>query len=146
MLGKIHLMNRFIKYIASGLVTLFLAVFLRAAPPAAQPLANEESILYASEVYLLQSREVAGETHFYIEAVWRHDPKVGAAPAVGSEFDGPIIKESEIIVFIFNPRLHSRISRQGVPVVNGSVPRFQMSVDDLRAIVQSTAWAPSPSN
>jgi len=136
-------MNRIIKCIALGLVALFSVIYLRAATHVSP--SNEESILHASDVYLLHSRQEAGLVHFYIEAIWRHDPKAGAAPALGSEFAGPMARESTIIMFIFNPRLR-RTGRQDVPVIKGDVPRFQMSVDELRATIQSTAWVPSPSN
>jgi len=144
--GEKHPMNRSIKNLAFGLVALLAALALSAASSPPESPTNEESILHASEVYLIRSRQVGGDLHYYVEAVWRHAPKAGAAPAVGSEFTGTVLKDAEIITFIFNPRLHAKIGRRGVQVINGNVPSFQMSVDDLRAMIQSTAWVPSPSS
>jgi len=113
----------------------------------AQP-ATEQTILHASEVYVIQLREVDGVARSIIEAIWRHDPGAGTAPAVGSELTeaGPY-KQREMIYFKFRPRLKQgdkQIGAQAVPIINGQVPRFQMSAEDLKDLIQSTKWVPSP--
>jgi hypothetical protein len=139
-------MKAIVKVLIVGLITQLAAFASLAARD--ESLFTNQTILHASEVYLLQSRMVDGKPHFYIEAVWRHNPRAGEAPAIGSEYTNTALKTVEAVVFIFVPRLANpdggKIGQRGVPVVGGNVPIFGMSVDDLRGAIQSTQWTPSP--
>lgn len=130
--------------------TVALATAVAEGPPPGLQVTNEQTILHASEVYLLKAQTVAGARNFYVEAIWRHNPPAGAPPAIGSKMNlGITNKASEVVVFEFNPRLPNasggRTSRRIVPVMRGQVFPFGISADDLRQVTESTQWVPSPS-
>lgn len=133
-----------LKSLTFALAALLAVPAVRAADPAHLPPAVAESILHASGVYLLRAHEADGKVRYTVEAVWRHVPASGPAPVVGADFPDVSLQYPEVIVFVFKPRLQGRVGRQGIGVVNGFVPRFQLPVDDVRALIETTTWKPSP--
>jgi hypothetical protein len=132
----------------------FTAANSVSAPPGMPTV--DAAILHGTAVYLAKVDKSTG--HFFVEQVWRHDPSLGPAPAIGSLIPKDSLRSprpdghpaprpdatlpDRCVVFLFAPKLDGT-PWNNAAVYNDYVPFFKLSVSDLHNLVISTKWIPS---
>jgi len=114
-----------------------------AAAPASSELADK--IVAANAVYFARVERADGLARYIISEVWRHDPALGPAPAIGSEWAGIVPLQASkvygdaVIIYIAPSHMgHAGHTTGTVPVTNGYLVRDHTPVAELRDHVVSS--------
>jgi TonB family protein len=109
----------------------------------------------ANAIYFAQVDRSTGFERYIIEEIWRHDPRLGASPVLGSEFDSKHHQSvhratgyaDHAIICVFKPWLEKgdghHVADSRAMVFNDEVPAFAASAKRIRAMVAASNWKPS---
>jgi hypothetical protein len=148
-LGRIGFML-LLTFLLSGCSTETLIAPTATGPRSGAP-TLEESLAYASAVYLADVVHTGGSIHWRLRQIWRSDSAVGSPPEIGAEIltdrqqvDHPETDVSDqVVIFIYRPFLHLPNHDDPMPnsqasVVNGEIKAYGISLSQLHLLVTST--------
>ena len=119
-----------------------------APPPASVPRMDlDGKIVAANAVYFARVERSGGLVHYIVTEIWRHDPALGTAPAVGSEWvtmfpKNESAERGDAVVIFVGPSqpldrhsAHAGSTEQMASVANGHLVASHTSVAELHARV-----------
>jgi hypothetical protein len=131
-----------------GLTSCTTPPVVTAPPSVSVPRTDvDDRIAAANAVYLARVERSGGLAHYIVAEVWRHDPVLGPAPAIGSEWVTMFPKKESaelgdaVVIFIDPGQVSaSNAGRAGrttqiTPVANGRLVVSRTAVAGLRARV-----------